>query len=348
MLAPRPLMRVARAAAKVRRLRASTRTTWMRDRSPTRAGDPANLNEDYATFRSLVPKEHTFAAWPMPDTSQYAKVKPSYTVGERVVTDNVTKLRWQRVLPEIYPDCQGNYDFVGKLRGVGSGCTWEEAFAYCARPELAEELGGGMWRLPTKIELESLINVHRVNAIDYSLDSFPIDSVWTSSPYPNTIVDGLKMSWSVDFMIGVSGPRGRTKGSRVRCVSGPSSTGGNAQSLELVDNVARDLVTGIAWQRFPDSATRNWRDAREYCKTLTLDGGGWHLPSLKELLTIVDATRHQPAHDMRALGYVPNAAYWSSSIYLDQRNSAFFVHFEQGVSSVSDNLDERYYVRCSR
>ncbi|HTU63571.1 MAG TPA: hypothetical protein VMF89_34145, partial [Polyangiales bacterium] len=85
---------------------------------PDPRSDPANLNEDYATFRSLVPEQHMFAEWPMPDTSEYAKAKPSYTVDGPVIIDNVTKLRWQAKMPTIYPGCKANYEFVGRFRGV--------------------------------------------------------------------------------------------------------------------------------------------------------------------------------------------------------------------------------------
>ena len=42
---------------------------------------------------------------------------------------------------------------------MGSGCTWEEAQKYCSDPELAKKLGGGEWREPTKIELESILDL---------------------------------------------------------------------------------------------------------------------------------------------------------------------------------------------
>lgn len=40
--------------------------------------DPANRNEDFATFESLVPPAHRFAEWPMSDSFPEAKVKPSF------------------------------------------------------------------------------------------------------------------------------------------------------------------------------------------------------------------------------------------------------------------------------
>lgn len=315
---------------------------------PDPRSDPANLNEDYATFRSLVPEHHMFAEWPMPDTSEHSKAKPSYTVSGPVIVDNVTKLRWQAKMPTIYPGCKANYEFVGRFRGPGTGCAWEEAKAYCASPEVAAELGEGEWRLPTKIELESLVDVNRINAVDPLFDDFPIDSVWTGSPVPNTIVDGLKMSWQVDMMEGTSGGRGRTKASRVRCVSSPNPTGGSVQAIDFVGDFARDSNTQLEWQRLPDSATRSWRDAIAYCKQLELEGGGWHLPSLKELLSIVDATRHEPAIHMRTFPKHQNEMFWSSSEYLDRRSSAYVVEYDKGSSGVSNSLDELHYVRCAR
>jgi hypothetical protein len=317
---------------------------------PDPRSDPANLNEDYETFRSLVPKNHVFAEWPMPDTSPYSKAKPSYTITEQVIVDNVTKLRWQAKLPTIYPGCTANYEFVGRLRGVGTGCTWEQAQAYCASPELAEKLGGGPWRVPTIIELQTLIDVSRVNAVDALFDDFPIDSVWTSSPYPNTIVDGLKMSWQVDFMDGASGPRGRAKGSRVRCVSSSNDKGGSVQRLEFsVTGIAiRDAATRLEWQRRTDSATRNWPEAVQYCRDLALDGGGWHLPSLKELLTIVDSTRHEPAINLRMFELHLGESFWTSSEYINGRGTVYLVNFADGSADISSSHDELHYVRCVR
>jgi hypothetical protein len=312
--------------------------------------DPANRNEDYATFMSLVPKEHVFAEWLMPDTTEHAKAKPSYTVSEHVITDNVTQLRWQRVLPVIYPGCTAEYKFVERKRGVGTGCTWEEAQAYCQRPEVAAELGPGDWRVPTKIELESLVDVSRVNSVDPLFDDFPIDLVWTSSPFPNPKPNGLKLAWAIDFMVGSSFDSARFSGARVRCVASRNREGGSALEYEeLGDNkyAIRDKHTQLEWQRFPDSATRNWAEAKAYCEGLELNGVSWRLPSFKELLTIVDSTRNQPSVTVRALPVAHEERYWSSSEFLDGRDSVYQVSFKDGVGFAGSITDE-HYVRCVR
>jgi hypothetical protein len=312
--------------------------------------DPANFNEDYETFKSLVPREHVFAEWPMPDTSEDAKAKPSYTLSDDVVTDNVTKLRWQRQPPDVYPGCKAEYEFVGRKRGQGSGCSWEEAKAYCKRPELAEALGGGTWRLPTKIELESLIEVSRINTIHPSFNIFPIDFVWSSSPYPNPIPDGKKLSWNIDFMEGLTNVGARYRGGRVICVSSPSAAdgGGTTQDFQIVGGVAHDKHTSLTWQRVPDSAPRTWQEAIEYCQQLELDGGGWHLPSLKELLTIVDSSLHEPALNRGTFPFVQNARFWSGSDFLDGRERAYQVDFEKGGSWTEGDYSDKHFVRCAR
>jgi hypothetical protein len=309
--------------------------------------DPANRNESLEAFRALVPKQHVFAEWPMPDSAPDSKQKPSLSVSEHVVTDNVTKLRWQRDLPETYPGCTGEYEFVGRKRGAGSGCTWEEAQAYCKRPELAERLGGGTWRVPTKIELESLLDVSRIAPIDPVLDDFPLDCVWSVSPVPNPA--GLKLAFALDYMEGTTMDSARFKACRVRCVSSQNAKGGTAPDYQLEREYVRDKTTGLVWQRFPDSATRTWRDAIVYCSALETDGGGWHLPSLKELLTIVDASRSlPPTARTDAFPVMHSERYWTGSEYLDGRDVAYWVDFTLGGTGIKGTINDQHYTLCVR
>jgi hypothetical protein len=308
---------------------------------------PENRNEDLETFRSLLPNENLWAKWSMPDTDAHARRKPSYTASDAVIVDNVTQLKWQRELPEIYPGCEAEYEFVGTKRGVGTGCTWEEARAYCSSPELAQQLGGGSWRLPTKIELESLIDVSRVNAVDPLFDGFPIDRVWSGSPVPNP--DGLKLAWAVDFMEGVSMDSARYKGGRVRCVSSQSQPGGRTPDYRVDRDVVRDGATQLDWQRVPSTMPRNFLDAAAYCQGLSLAGAGWRVPTLKELLTLVDTTQRDPATERRAFEELTQSErYWTSTAYLNQRDAHYKVDFMLGGTTIRGTSSELYYVRCVR
>ena len=305
--------------------------------------DPANRYEDLATFQSLLPKAHLFAEWLMPDTAPAAA--HSYGVSGNVVTDSVTKLRWQRALPATYPGCSGRHQVASKLYEEGSGCSWEQAQKYCASAELADSLGPGVWRLPTRIELESLLDYDRTPTIPEILESDQDDFYWTSSPAPNP--EGVKLSWAVDFMDGYSYMTRRFKAGRVRCVSSAEASGGAQPNYEIQQKTVVDWTTHLTWQRSADSATRSWEEARAYCDSLGIDRPGWRLPALKELLTIVDARRYAPAIEARAFEFTQSDRFWTATVYGYDAAQAYSVEFLKGESQYSDKSD-KHYVRCVR
>jgi hypothetical protein len=65
-----------------------------------------------------------------------------------------------------------------------------------------------------------------------------------------------------------------------------------------------------------------WNSAGGYCQQLTLGGNGWRLPSAKELLTLVDPSRYDPAIDLNAFPDTKSVAYWSASIQPDPVKAA--------------------------
>lgn len=129
-----------------------------------------------------ISQDRALANWPMPSSAPGASTKPSYTIMGATVLDNVTQLLWQREPPMTYPGCQSDTSFGGHF------CTWEESKRYCASADVAAALGGDGWRLPTKIELESLIDETRFPALDTTAFSGArTDSYfWTSSRYVAT------------------------------------------------------------------------------------------------------------------------------------------------------------------
>jgi len=124
-----------------------------------------------------------------------------------VVVDNVTGLQWQRAVDAPPDGGPGGSD-------GGSGLyLWEAAKRYCSNLPLA----GGGWRLPSRIELVSLIDTTRMGpSIDViAFPGTPPESFWTSSP------SGLAYyAWSVSFTYGNVGnySSGDAKAFRVRCV----------------------------------------------------------------------------------------------------------------------------------
>ena len=48
-----------------------------------------------------------------------------------------------------------------------------------------------------------------------------------------------------------------------------------------------DPTSGLTWQVTPTGGTMNWSDATAHCSVLSLDGGGWHLPTIGELRALI-------------------------------------------------------------
>lgn len=110
-----------------------------------------------------------------------------------------------------------------------------------------------------------------------------------------------------------------------------------------------DNVTGLVWQQTVPSANFEWTDAKQYCAGLSLAGGGWRLPAVIELLSIVDSSESFPAINGSAFPSTPTNTYWSSTPYAGDRSNgnAWAVDFHSGDSMALlpwNNLG----VRCVR
>src|SRR5215510_7232310 len=96
-----------------------------------------------------------------------------------------------------------------------------------------------------------------------------------------------------------------------------------------------DRETGLVWEKSPDtSGDRNWQAAQSFCIERRVGGrGGWKLPSVQELHSLVDQTQSFPAlppgHPFT--GVQGGFEYWSATtvasatrVGLDARVMGFF------------------------
>ncbi|MDB4977540.1 MAG: putative secreted protein [Myxococcaceae bacterium] len=282
------------------------------------------------------------ADWQMPDALPGAKVAPNYdvTTDPTVVLDNVTKLRWQRTPPATYAGC------TGAQSTPGDSCKWAEAVSYC----LALSLGGrDDWRLPTKIELESIVDETHYNP---NIDSiaFPgTASNWFWSASPNVATSGT--AWLVSFAFGADGTFPITDEHLVRCVSAPPAAAAGTPAERYVVDLALETVTdrrtGLIWQRLTQPGTQTWDKAKTQCSA------NFRLPTYKELLTLVDPTRKRPAinpsfRGVTAAEDTPAELYWSISPYLGSTGFAWDVDFDSGGNSGNGSVSNADHVRCVR
>ena len=102
-----------------------------------------------------------------------------------------------------------------------------------------------------------------------------------------------------------------------------------------------DIETGLEWSLW-NYGPMTWHNALEFCVNLE---GTWGLPSIQELLTLVDyekITLTTCLPDMKA------TYYWSSTTDAYSTNYAWFVNFNHGYGHRYDDKNHNYYVRAVR
>jgi len=88
--------------------------------------------------------------------------------------------------------------------------------------------------------------------------------------------------------------------------------------------------------------------AKAYCADLDLWWyTDWRLPNIKELQSIADYSRYNPAIDTSKFTSTANNYYWSSTPYSYNTSDAWIVYFYRANSPNSSKTDS-YYVRCIR
>lgn len=119
-------------------------------------------------------------------------------------------------------------------------------------------------------------------------------------------------------------------------------------------DIVMDNSTGLMWQRAA-AGPLAWRSgapgsyiypAKVYCDELSLGGYTWRLPTLKELRSLVDVRRSNPAIDTSF--FSGEAEYfWSSTSSVYYTDDAWNVNFSNGFT-ISYSVSSTYRVRCVR
>lgn len=221
----------------------------------------------------------------------------------------------------------------------------KKAAAYCAALRLEDQAD---WRLPTRLELLSIADHTRVNpAIDKELfPGTPNKSFWTSTrqPFPN-------QQYAINFGDGdvtYDGDIGTPVYARcvrsTRTVPAPDPV--FTISSDGAGETVSDARTGLRWQRTtPDTIYPKADGAIAYCQGVTLDGeGGFRLPTVKELNTLIDEKKVGPAIDPALFPGTKSEWYWTASPYVYLPGYHWAVTFGDGASYV--NVSGKGLARC--
>jgi len=117
------------------------------------------------------------------------------------------------------------------------------------------------------------------------------------------------------------------------------------------NGVVSDSTTNLEWQddysdNGGDIKNTTWKDSIDYCESLSLDGGGWRLPNVRELESIVDDTKTNPSINS-VFELISSNIYWSASTYANDSDTAWVVMFYYGrVNPYKKTYS--YDVRCIR
>lgn len=292
--------------------------------------------------------------------------EPRFEVArEDSVRDRLTGLEWTRKANflEWPADWPAAFDLVGRMN--------EEAFA-----------GRRDWRLPNRRELRSLISHQtRDPALPrpHPFTDVFLGWYWTST----TAVINPAFAWYVHMEGGrmfYGGKReeklvwpvrgegngvlpvtGQTTcfdsaGDRVNC-AGTRQDGALRKGAPWPEprfrpdgDAVLDRLTGIAWTRSADLAGRwtTWHEAFDVVARLNegepRNRSTWRLPTINELESLVDASRHSPAlpadHPFRDV----QEAYWSSTSSAFEPDWSMAIYMHKGAVGVGQKKDENFSV----
>ncbi|WP_231864953.1 DUF1566 domain-containing protein [Sorangium cellulosum] len=256
----------------------------------------------------------------------YQIAVPSYTEADGAVEDSVTGLTWEKVVEN------GAFTLVG-------------AQEHCAALS-AQGIGGlSDWRLPTRIELVSILDFGHATAFPDIFFTSTQDSFYWSA---TDVAADSSFAWGVlasDASLGFFS-KDDTAGARALCVGGVKGIA--PADLSPGEDWVLDRSTGLVWQRHASQTRFIWSDALAHCEDLDLAAkSDWRLPSAKELLSIVDDRRSGPAIDLEAFPGTPSDVFWSSTPAIGSAEKAVLVNFTNGASQ-GHTVRDRRLVRCVR
>ena len=259
--------------------------------------------------------------WDGQDGQRTAPAASFTAAGAGLVTDNVTGLTW-------------------RAQTATSG--WEEAMCGCRGLSAG---GQGEWRLPSVIELVSILDFggRRFQGVSSPYMGDDVTMLWARDAFaPDT-----NRVWTVTSEGPLSSERLGELHPVYFCVRGGAEPVGSR--YEVTEGIVTDRYTGLRWERRRLVNPMAWTQAMAHCAALDVEGqSAWRLPSVKELLTIVDRSQHQSAVDPTAFPAetFPRGDHWTSTPWGGGAAQSFIVDFEQGVVRPSTGQAARGLVMC--
>jgi hypothetical protein len=259
----------------------------------------------------------------------------------------------------------------GTVRDLITGLLWQKKHNPVRVNRVKAEnvcnkmvLGGYRdWRLPSIKELFSIADFSGVTGQRYFINSIfdlePPDAsilrgdrfasthsvemmgqTWSSTSYVGPIMNRrAPHSFFFNFLDGriKNAPTNGRNGLFYRCVRGDEW--GHNRFEDNLDKTVTDHFSALMWQQVDSGKSRNWQGAISYCENMELAGhDDWRLPNIKELQSIVDYRRNDPAIDANFFKQQDKQGwFWSSTTHGDNPNMAGYICF--GKCTSIDGVD---------
>lgn len=236
--------------------------------------------------------------------------------GTYFVFDQKTGLFWNKISSETAIRFDDSETFCQTLNNSGAG-------------------GKFNWRLPYLHELVSIVNFDAVN--QPMTDGFYFPDIKKGKYWTLTKL-GYESYYYVDF----SGENQfytddhDTGSNYTLCVSSDHKYDPELkfnrwiESYSGSDTVVEDRLTGLAWQKVTDYSTRLWKDALNYCESLTFaQKTDWRLPDVNELHSL--ATYENEPELQTTFPDLGSDFYWSSTTNMNIIENAWVVEFKYGI-----------------
>ena len=266
-------------------------------------------------------------------------VARSYTNnGDGTVMDNYSGLIWQR--------CSRGQNNDSSCSGTATTANWATAESYCSGLSLA----GKTWRLPTLNELADLVDYSAASPA-INTTNFPAtvaNYYWSSKAY--TFVANYK--WAIGFDYGSTNGFNESGNFYIRCISGQSVE--NHSFTDSGDGTVKDNKSGLVWQKCSrgqnndstcsgTATTANWTNALTYCSGLGLAGKTWRLPTIIELMSILDFNKSTtPIVNTSVFPNTVSNAYSSSTTFFSVASSSWLAY----VVNANALKTSSFNVRC--
>ncbi|GAB2886436.1 hypothetical protein GCM10027046_13480 [Uliginosibacterium flavum] len=270
------------------------------------------------------------------------------------VRDKLTGLVW-----EIKTSDGGLRD-LNKLYTNHGDNRSGDASEFVAAVNVAGLCGAKDWRLPVAGELLGLVDYgvsYPGPTIDVSWFPNSINSWYWSATQNAALTTG---SEGVDFFAGISGFYGREYTHAVRLVRGSLLSEAGRYQFSADAQEVRDSRTGLTWRRCSEG--QSWvgsscaGSAATYTHAVALlrasslaqaSGKAWRMPNIKELESIVDYSRFNPAIDPAVFPSATASLYWTSSPMASSSLYAWTLNFMVGGVESGDR-DTAYPLRLVR